>query len=148
MDVQRYSSGEFPAGDTHQSLPCSLLSPYCSSLSHWASGTPPHLLGGHVVLQDCSLGRILKGYNLDLSSHSYLAQKEPACVCPGIFAPAAVAGLATLRCAAGPFSALQPQAMRRHPVAFDSEVCVTCQFPSLSHTHRVVHIHTHNLQGT
>lgn len=101
-----------------------------------------------MVLQDSSLGRILKSYNPDLSSHSYLAQKEPACVCPGIFAPAAVAGLTTLRCAAGPFSALQPQAMSRHPMAFDLEVCVTYQFPSLSYTHGVVHTYTDNLQGT
>lgn len=142
MDVQHYSSGDFPAGDTHQSLPCPLLSPYCSSLSRWASGTPPHLLGSHVVPQDNSLGRILKGYNLDLSSLSYLAQKEPACICPGILAPAAVGSLTTLRCAVGPFSALQPQAMSCCSMTLDSEVCVTYQFPSLSHTLIVVHTHT------
>lgn len=142
MDVQHYSSGEFPAGDTHQSLLCPLLSPYCSSLSRWASGTPPHLLGSHVVPQDSSLGRILKGYNLDLSSHSYLAQKEPAYVCPGILAPAAVGSLTTLRCAVGPSSALQPQAMSWRPMALESEVCVTHQFPPLSQAHIVGHTHT------
>ena len=120
-----------------------LLSPYCSSVSRWASSTPPYILGSHVVPQDSSLGRILKGYNLDLSSHSYLAQKEPACVCPGILAPAACGKSHNPPMCCGPFlcPAASGHELAPHGLRF-WDLCYLLVSFSLSYTHSGAHTYT------